>query len=126
MRYGKVGHLVLGGIMEQQFDIASTLLDEITKTNFHQKRSSNSIKFGMTNDQVEKNPNRHKNEEKMMSHMKFLTKQVMGVLVKSNRLKRYQDQILGASKKSRDNSRNVEGSDETQKVMKVDFLNHEK
>ena len=57
----------------------------------------------MTNDQVEKNPNRHKNEEKMMSHMKFLTKQVMGVLMKSNRCKRYQDYILGASQKYMDN-----------------------
>ena len=33
--YGKVGDLFRGWIMQQQFDIASTLLDEITKTNFH-------------------------------------------------------------------------------------------
>ena len=45
MRYGKVGHLDRGRIMQQQFDIASTPLDEMPKTNFHQKRSSNSFEL---------------------------------------------------------------------------------
>ena len=70
---------------------------------FNRKDQMSLLNFGMTYDQVEKHPNRHKNKEKMMSHMIFLTEQVMGVLLISKRCKRYQDYILCASKKSRDN-----------------------
>ncbi|WMV46246.1 hypothetical protein MTR67_039631 [Solanum verrucosum] len=73
--------LIRGGIMQQPFDVASTLLDEMTKINrawYTREDQVSPLNFGMTKEQLENNQEREENMAKMMTQMDLLTKHVMG------------------------------------------------
>ncbi|WMV13810.1 hypothetical protein MTR67_007195 [Solanum verrucosum] len=78
---GVADQLIRGGIMQQLFDIASTILDEMIKINsawYTREDQVFPLNFGMTKEQIEKNQERDENMAKMMTQMNLLKKHVMG------------------------------------------------
>ncbi|WMV45666.1 hypothetical protein MTR67_039051 [Solanum verrucosum] len=78
---GLADQLIQGGIMQQSFDIVSTLLNEMTKNNhawYTRDDQVSPLNFGMMKEQMEKNQERDENMAKMMTQMDLLTKYVMG------------------------------------------------
>uniref|UniRef100_M1DD25 Integrase core domain containing protein n=1 Tax=Solanum tuberosum TaxID=4113 RepID=M1DD25_SOLTU len=78
---GVADQLVHGGIMQQPFEIASTILDGITKINrawYTREDRVSPLSFRMTKEQIEKDQERDKNMAKMMTQMDLLSKHVMG------------------------------------------------
>uniref|UniRef100_M1DXZ1 Integrase core domain containing protein n=1 Tax=Solanum tuberosum TaxID=4113 RepID=M1DXZ1_SOLTU len=66
--------------MRQTFDIASTLLDEMTKINrawYTREDQVSPLNLGLTNEQLKKNQERDENMAKIMIQMDLLTKHVM-------------------------------------------------
>ncbi|WMV29353.1 hypothetical protein MTR67_022738 [Solanum verrucosum] len=67
--------------MRQPFDIASTLLDEMTKLNrawYTREDQMSPLNFGLTKEQMDKNKERDENMAKMMTQRDLLSKHVMG------------------------------------------------
>ncbi|WMV18947.1 hypothetical protein MTR67_012332 [Solanum verrucosum] len=73
--------LFQGGIMQQPFEIASTLLDGMTKINrawYTKEDQVYPLTFRMTKEQIEKDQESDQNMAKMMPQMDLLSKYVMG------------------------------------------------
>uniref|UniRef100_M1DXN6 Uncharacterized protein n=1 Tax=Solanum tuberosum TaxID=4113 RepID=M1DXN6_SOLTU len=73
--------LIRGGIIRQPFDIASVLLDEMTKINrawYTREDQVSPLNFGLAKEQLEKNQERDDNMAKMITQMTLLTKHVTG------------------------------------------------
>ncbi|WMV37892.1 hypothetical protein MTR67_031277 [Solanum verrucosum] len=67
--------------MQHLFDIASTLLDEMTKIDpawYTRVDQVSPLNFGLTKEEMEKNQERDKNMAKMMTQLTLLKKHVMG------------------------------------------------
>ena len=72
--------------MKQSFEVASALLDDLTKVNrawYSIEDYVSPLHGGMTKEQEEKNRERDANITKMLSQMNLITNRVMGSEVKS-------------------------------------------
>uniref|UniRef100_M1DDD8 Uncharacterized protein n=1 Tax=Solanum tuberosum TaxID=4113 RepID=M1DDD8_SOLTU len=73
--------LVCGGIMQQPLEIASALLDGMTKINraWHRREDRvSSLTFRMMKEHIEKDQERDQNMAKMMNQLDLLSKNVIG------------------------------------------------
>ncbi|WMV49768.1 hypothetical protein MTR67_043153 [Solanum verrucosum] len=71
---------ICGGIIRQSFDIASALLDEMTKINcarYTKEDQVSPLNLGLTKEQIENNQEQHENIAKIMTKMDLLTKHVI-------------------------------------------------
>ncbi|WMV59102.1 hypothetical protein MTR67_052487 [Solanum verrucosum] len=67
--------------MQQPFEVASTLLDEMTKTNrawYSREDQVSPLNFRFKKEQIEKDQERDENMAKIMTQMDLLSKHVMG------------------------------------------------
>jgi len=72
--------------MKQPYDVASQLLDGMTKINrlwYTRERQVSPLTFRMTKDRVEKDQERDQNMAKMMTQLDILAKNVMGSVMKN-------------------------------------------
>jgi len=79
---GVADQLVPGGIMQQPYEVASQLLDGMTKINrawYTREDQVSPLTFRMTKEQIEKDQERDQNMAKMMTQLDILVKNVMGV-----------------------------------------------
>uniref|UniRef100_M1DXK0 Integrase core domain containing protein n=1 Tax=Solanum tuberosum TaxID=4113 RepID=M1DXK0_SOLTU len=78
---GVVDQLVRGGIMKQPFEIASTLIDGMTKINralYTREDQVSPLTFRMSKEQIENDQEWDENMAKMMTQMDLLSKHVIG------------------------------------------------
>ncbi|WMV24879.1 hypothetical protein MTR67_018264 [Solanum verrucosum] len=78
---GLADHLIQGGIMQQPFEITSSLLDGMKKINcawYTRKGQVSPLTFRMTKKQIKQDQQHDENMAKMMTQMDLLSKHVMG------------------------------------------------
>jgi len=83
---GVADPLVPGGRMQQPYEVASQLLDGMTKINrvwYTREDYVSPLTFRMTKEQIEKDQERDQNIAKMMTQLDLLVKNVMGSGMKS-------------------------------------------
>uniref|UniRef100_M1DHC5 Integrase core domain containing protein n=1 Tax=Solanum tuberosum TaxID=4113 RepID=M1DHC5_SOLTU len=83
---GVADQLSPGGIMQQPYEIASQLLDCMTKINktwYIREDQVSPLNFRMTKEKIEKDQEKDLNMAKMMTQLDILSKNVMGVGINS-------------------------------------------